>query len=61
VDADLRELPELIRLRLVGANQVTDLQLLVLAHKHRGQLVTFDGGLRHLASGTKYADSLMVL
>lgn len=61
VDADLRELSEYSRLRLIGANQVTDMQLLLLAHKHRGQLVTFDGGLRQLASGTKYADSVVIL
>jgi hypothetical protein len=37
------------------------MQLLLLAHHHRGQLVTFDAGMKQLASGTRYADSLLIL
>jgi predicted nucleic acid-binding protein len=60
-DIDLRDLGELGRKRLIGHNQIADMQLLMLAHRHGGRLVTFDAGLRALASGTKYADSLLVL
>jgi predicted nucleic acid-binding protein len=61
VDVDLRDLTDSLRARLTGHNQITDLQLLLLAHRHRGQLATFDTGLRELASGTRYANSLLVL
>lgn len=61
VDADLRELGESLRARLMGPNQIADMQLLLLAHHQRGQLATFDTGLKELASGTLYADSLLVL
>ncbi len=61
VDADLRDLGDAQRLRLIGPNQVTDMQLLLLAHRRRGQLATFDKGLRELASGTRYASALIVL
>jgi hypothetical protein len=37
------------------------MQLLLLAHRHRGQLVTFDTGLKELAAGTRYANSLLLL
>ena len=50
VDADLRELSDSQRS-----------QLLMLAHRHRGQLATFDTGIRELAPGTRYANSLLVL
>jgi hypothetical protein len=33
----------------------------MLPHRHQGQLATFDTGLRELAAGTHYADSLLVL
>lgn len=61
VDIDLRDLSESQRSRLIGPNQVADMQLLLLAHRHRGQLATFDTGLKELASGTLYAGSLLVL
>jgi uncharacterized protein len=61
VDADLRGLSDLQRSRLNGPNQVADMQLLLLAHRHRGQLATFDAGIRELASVTRYANSLLVL
>jgi predicted nucleic acid-binding protein len=60
-EVDLRDLAEPNRKRLIGHNPIADMQLLMLAHRHRGRLVTFDAGLRALASGTKYADSLLVL
>ncbi len=37
------------------------MQLLLLAHRHRGQLATFDTGLKELAVGTPYVNSLLVL
>jgi predicted nucleic acid-binding protein len=48
-----------MRSRVLGPNQITDLQLLLLAHKHRGQLATLDTGIRELAAGTRYAGSLL--
>ncbi len=60
-DVDLRALSESQRARLLGPNQIADMQLLLLAHRHRGQLVTFDSGLKELAVGTRYAASLLVL
>lgn len=61
VDADLRELSDSQRSRLIGPNQIADMQLLLLAHRHRGQLATFDKGIKELAAGTRYANSLLVL
>jgi uncharacterized protein len=61
VDVDLRDLSESQRSRLIGHNQVADMQLLLLAHRRRGQLATFDAGIRNLVSGTRYANSLLVL
>ena len=60
-DVDLRDLTDSQRSRLTGHNQITEMQLLLLAHRRRGQLATFDTGLRELASGTRCADSLLVL
>jgi len=60
-DVDLRDLSDSQRSRLIGPNQVADMQLLLLAHRHRGQLATFDAGTKHLASGTRYENSLLVL
>ncbi len=50
-----------MRSRVIGPNQITDLQLLILAHKHHGQLATLDKGIRELARGTRYANSLHVI
>lgn len=61
VDIDLRDLTVPQRARLIGHNQLADMQLLMLAHRHAGQLVTFDTGLRGLAAGTRFANSLLVL
>ena len=61
VDADPRDLSDAQRSRLTGPNQIADMQLLLLAHRRRGQLATFDAGLRELASGTRYANSLLIL
>lgn len=60
-DVDLRNLSDSLRSRLTGANQIADMQLLVLAHRHQGQLATFDTGLKELASGTRYVNSLLIL
>lgn len=60
-DIDLRDLSDSQRSRLIGANQITDMQLLLLAHRRGGQLVTFDTGIRELATGTRYANFLLVL
>ena len=61
VDIDLRGLSDSQRSRLIGSNQIADMQLLMLAHRHRGQLATFDTGIKELAPGTRYANSLLVL
>jgi len=61
VDVDLCGLSDSQRSRLMGPNQITDMQLLMVAHRHRGRLVTLDTGIRELASGTPYADALLVL
>lgn len=61
LDIDLRDLSDIMRARILGHNQITDLQLLLLAHRHRGQLVTLDKGIAELARGTRYANSLLVL
>jgi toxin-antitoxin system PIN domain toxin len=61
VDTDLRELSDSMRSRLIGPNQITDMQLLMLAHRYKGQLATFDAGIRELAAGTRYASSLLLL
>ena len=60
-DADLRDLSDSQRARLIGPNQITDMQLLLLAHRHRGKLATFDTSIRELASVTRYTNSLVVL
>ena len=61
VEVDLRDLTDSLRSRLIGAKQITDMQLLMLAHGHRGQLATFDTGIRELASGTRFSSSVLVL
>lgn len=61
VDIDLRDLSDSQRSRLTGPNQIADMQLLLVAHRHRGQLATFDAGLKELAAGTRYSNSLLVL
>lgn len=61
IDTDLRELAPALRTRLIGGKQVTDLQLLLLAHCNRGCLATFDRGIKDLASGTPYAGSVLLL
>jgi len=61
LDIDLSDLSNSQRSRLIGANQVADMQLLMLANRHRGQLATFDTGIGELATGTRFANSLLVL
>jgi len=61
VDIDMRDLGALQRSRLIGHNQVTDMQLLMLARRHKGQLATFDSGLGHLAQSTGYSESMLLL
>ena len=60
-DVDMRSLSDSQRSRVTGPNQITDLQLLMLAHRRRGQLATFDAGISELAAGVRYAGSLLVL
>jgi hypothetical protein len=43
------------------ANQLADMQLLVLSYRHRGKLVKLDTGLWELAAGTPYVNSPLVL
>lgn len=61
MDVDLRDLRDLLRARLIGPNQIADMQLLLLAHHRKGQLATFDAGIKELAAGTRYAGSLLIL
>ncbi len=61
VDVDLRDLSDSERSRLIGPNQIADMQLLLLAHRRGGQLATFDTGLKELAARTRYAPALMLL
>ena len=61
VDADLRDLSDSQRSRLIGPNQVADMQLLLLAHRRHGQFATFDTGLRTIAAGTPFAASLLAI
>ena len=61
LDVDLRSLPDAQRSRLLGRNQVADMQLLMLAHRHKGTLATFDTGANALAIGTKYSQSILIL
>jgi hypothetical protein len=37
------------------------MQLILMAHRRRGQLATFDKGLGELASGARYANSVVIL
>ena len=60
-EMDLRELSDAQRARLTGPNQVTDMQLLMIAHRNRGQLATLDMGIKELAMGTPFANSLLSL
>jgi toxin-antitoxin system PIN domain toxin len=61
VDIDMRELSDSQRARLIGPNQITDMQLLLIARRHRGQLATFDKGLGELAKATGCSKSVLVL
>ena len=61
VDVDMRDRSALQRSRLIGHNQVTDMQLLMLARRHKGQLATFDTGLGRLAQSTGYSESMLLL
>ena len=61
VDVDLRDLSDSLRSRLIGANQIADMQLIMLAHRNHGQLATFDTGIRELAAGTRFSGSGLVL
>ena len=61
VDIDLRDLSDSVRSRIIGPNQITDMQLLLLAHRHDAQLASFDAGIKEMAAGTRYADSLLIL
>ena len=60
-DVDIRNCGESMRARLLGHNQITDLQLLLLAHQNDGQLATLDKGIRELAAGTRYSDAVIQL
>jgi len=61
VDIDLCDLSDSLRSRITGPNQITDMQLLLLAHRRHAQLASFDRGIKALAAGTRYADSLLIL
>lgn len=58
---DLRALDVRQRSRLTGPGQITDLQLLLAARHHRGQVVTFDTGLRVLAAAAGQEETVVVL
>lgn len=61
MDTDLRALSDAQRSRLNGRNHIADMQLLLLAHRHRGQLATMDTGISELAVATRFAESVLVL
>jgi hypothetical protein len=61
VDTDLRDLNDSMRSRLAGPSQIAGLQLLLLAHRHRATLATFDRGVRELVAGTRYENSIAIL
>lgn len=61
VDTDLRGLSQAMRKRLIGVNRIADMQLLMLAHRRGGKLATFDKGLNELATGTGYAQAVLIL
>jgi len=61
VDIDLRDLSDSQRSRLIGPNQITDMQLLLLAHRRKGKLATFDTGIAELAKATGYSNSVLIL
>jgi predicted nucleic acid-binding protein len=61
IDIDLSDLSDSQRSRVIGPNQITDMQLLMIAHRHRGQLATFDYGIGELAKATGYSNSVLVL
>jgi hypothetical protein len=61
VNVDLMDLSPRERSRLIGAGQVTDMQLLMLAFQKEAQLATTDGGIRELARGTRFEKSLLVV
>ena len=58
---DLRAVSEGQRSRLTRPNQITDLQLLLLAHHQKGLLVTLDAGLPALAAATRQEHSVLLL
>jgi toxin-antitoxin system PIN domain toxin len=47
--------------RVVGHQQITDAHLVGLAVRHRGRLVTFDGGLRSLVPAGHRPDTVVVV
>lgn len=61
IDVDLGELSSVERAKLIGGSQITDMQLLMLAYGRKAQLVSADRGIRELARGTRFEDSLLVL
>jgi len=61
VDVDLRELSDGLRSRMIGPNQIADLQLVMLAHRRRGQLATFDKGIGELVAGSRFVGSVLIL
>ena len=61
MDVDLKELSSRERAKLIGGGQITDMQLLMLAYSKQAQLVTADTGIRELARGTRFEDSLFIL
>jgi hypothetical protein len=61
VDTNLLALAPRDRRRLIGVGQVTGMQLLKMDYERDALLVTFDRGMRDLARGTKFQDSLLLL
>jgi hypothetical protein len=55
-----REIPNEIRDRILGHQQITDAYLLAMAVSEGGVLVTFDKAIRHLA-GERYKKHVVVL
>jgi hypothetical protein len=61
VDVDVRKLSERERSCLLGHNQIADVQLILLAHRRRGKLATFDAEIKELAGAMNFADSVLLL
>lgn len=61
LDADITKCEPALKARMLGHNQIADLQLLLLAHRRHAQLATLDNGIVELARGTRYAAAVTLI